>query len=288
LDETGKKLLRLLFNDGEEVCPHNTKYSYQSMSLDKAMDGTISLISKNPELPVRYCDSSELKLIAINPIKGFRQDCDVTAYRSFLWEIDTGTIPEQLAYLKKLKIPISAQVFSGGKSVHAVTVLDEDLPDEKTWRYINEWVFKIATLVDSQCTNPSRSVRIPGTYREPGKKQRLIWIGGRVKLQDLMDWLYQYDHLRPKLSEAPKKGVPGTGDYDKLSSWLKKELRNGLDFTRGRNSTWYAVAMDFALAGYDEDEIIEFLGKIFTEERDFKEKEWLTTIRSAFKKATEK
>lgn len=285
MDETGKKLLKLMFNEGETVCPHPNKYSYHSMPLANAMDGKITLVSRDPEQPIRYCDSSKLLLIGINPIEGFREDDSVTKFRSFLWEIDVGTIPQQLAYFKQLNVPISAQVFSGSKSVHAITVLDEDLPDEKYWRMLNEWALNVMTLCDQNCKNPSRSVRIPGALREPGKKQRLISIGNRITLKDFMDWLAPYEHLRP-IPKA-KRVRSGDGNPDRLSGWAKRQLDPngpGINFRKGRNQTWYALAMDFALAGYSEDQAIDMLGEHYEEERDFKEREWLRTIRSAYEK----
>lgn len=285
MDPKGQFLLKLLFNEGETVCPANSKYGYHSIPLEKALDGQITLVPENAELPTRYCDSSELTLISINPIKGFRKDSNVTAFRTFLWEIDTGSIKEQLGYFKHLKIPLSAKVFSGNKSVHALTILSEEFPDEKTYRVHYEWALNILTMCDQNCKNPSRSVRIPGAYREEGK-QRLISIGNRVKLADWMLWLNQYDHLKPQ----PKKKrelVEGENDYSCLSIWARVMLKKGIVFKNGRNKTWFALAYDFALAGFDIDKATEILLSKFEEESDFKEKELLICIASAYKTVEE-
>lgn len=285
MNPDGRSLLRLMFNDGETVCPSNNKYSYHSIPLENAMDGRITLVSKD-DTKLRYCDPSDLILVGINPINGFRLDENVTVFRSFLWEVDVGTIPEQIKYLKALNVPISAQVFSGNKSVHAITVLDEPIENEKTYRYLYEWAHRIITLADKNCKNPSRSIRIPGAYREPNKQQRLISIGKRIKTDDFMKWLRKYEHLRPTIKE---KRIPtGKGDFGLLSPWARGMISKGVEFSkRGRNQTWYALAMDFALAGYTEEQTIEKLSECFTEERDFKEKEFLVTIGSAFKKVNE-
>ena len=293
MDSTGKQLLKLLFNEGETVCVTHNKYSYHSVPLAAALDGRLMLVSKESEkeddasikyTPLRYTHSQRLILVAINPINGFKQDCDVTAFRSFLWEIDVGPIPQQLDYFKTLKVPISAQVFSGSKSVHSITVLDEDIKDEKTWRYLNEWGLNILTCCDQRCKNPSRACRVPGSYREPTKKQRLISIGQRVKTADFIAWLRQYEHLRPEVSQK-RHASNSVGTPERLSGWAKKQLKEGIVFKNGRNGTWYALAMDFALAGYTEEQAIQILGERYEEEHDFKEKEWLTTIGSAFKKS---
>jgi hypothetical protein len=284
VDPTGQSLLKLLFNEGESVCPANSKYGYHSIPLEKALNGPITLVSENKELPTRFCDSSDLILIAINPISGYRNDENVTSLRAFLWEIDVGTIPEQLGYLNYFKVPTSVKVFSGNKSIHAVTVLDEPITDIKTYRYLYQWGLNILTLTDQSCKNPSRCVRIPGAYREPGKKQRLLTIGERVKVKDFIDWLKQYEHLKPQVREK-KPFVEGEADYSRLSLWCQGMLKNGITFGRGRNLTWFSLAVDFAKAGYSEDQAVEMLDKRFEEEHDFKEKEFLSAIRSGFNHA---
>ncbi len=282
MDQTGQQLLRLLFNEGESVSVSNNEFGFQSIPLETALNGPVPLISPNENVSPSSCSSSAIILTAINPINGFRRDENVTAFRTFLWEIDVGSIKEQIGYLAHSKVPISAQVFSGNKSVHAVTVLAEDLPDEKTYRYLDVWALNILTMCDDKCKNPSRSVRVPGALRDTGKKQRLISIGERVPIKDFMDWLMKYEHLRPKVRE--KREIPeGEPDFDRLSPWARGMLSNGIQFRNGRNQTWFGLGVDFALAGYSEEQTIDILGRYFQEEHDFKEREWLVTIRSAFK-----
>jgi hypothetical protein len=286
MDPTGQSLLNLLFNPGETICVSNNEYGFQSIPLKDALSGKVTLISPNENSPLRKVDSSKLTMVAINPIHGWRRDEFVTGFRSYLIELDFGTTKEQLGTIAHYGLPFSAQVFSGNKSVHTVITLDQDLPDEKTYRAIGNWIFNIFNMCDQNCKNPSRSTRIPGAYREPGKKQRLIKLNRRVTLKELMDWLKQYDHLRPRAKE--KKVVPkGQADFSRLSPWCRVMLTQGVDFKNGRNATWYAIAYDLALAGFTEDGIIEILSERFEEERDFKEKEFLTTIGSAFKKVRE-
>lgn len=282
MDPTGQSLLKLLFNEGETVCVSNSKWAYHSICLENALSGEITLLSPNEKANIIHCDSSGLTLVGINPIKGFREDANVQKFRTFLWEIDTGSIEDQLGYFKYLQLPLSAQIFSGNKSVHAVTILDEDLSDEKTYRYLYNWALRVLTLCDQNCKNPSRSVRIPGAYREPNKQQKLISMGGRVKLADFIAWLRKYEHLRPQIRE--KKKVPeGEADFSRLSPWARKMFKYGIEFKKGRNQTFFGLAFDLALAGFTEQQAEELLLQRFTEEHDFKEKELLITIRSAYK-----
>jgi hypothetical protein len=184
-------------------------------------------------------------------------------------------------------MPFSAQVFSGNKSVHTVITLDEDLPDEREYRLIGDWLFNIVSDADKNCRNPSRCIRIPGAYREPDKKQELISIKNRVSHKEFFGWLSLYEHKKPKFKEK-RTIFRGDADFSLLSPWCRYMMLNGVDFrNRGRNQTWYAIAYDFALAGFTLDKTIDILQTSFSEESDFKEKEWLTAINSAFKTVEE-
>lgn len=287
IDATGQMLLKLLFNENETICVSNSKFGYHSIPLEKVLSGSVPLLSPNEQSGLQHCKSSDLILAAINPIKGFRLDSNVYKFRTFLWEIDTGSIPQQIEYLKNCGVPLSAQVFSGNKSVHALTVLDEDLSSEAEYRELYAWALRIMVLCDQNCKNPSRSVRIPGAYREPGKKQRLMDMTDRISIASFKTWLNLHESCRPK---PRQKRLPIDGeedDYNRLSIWARINLKKGIDFKLGRNKTWYSLAYDFALSGYSEDKTIDILSKYFTEERDFKEKEWLITIGSAFKHVEE-
>lgn len=288
MDEKGREFLKLLFNEGESICVSNNEFGFHSIPIEQVLSNDVTLISPNEKVDPTKCDNSDLIFVAINPIDGFRRDENARVLRSFMWEIDIGTREEQLVYFKKIGIPLSARVWSGGKSVHAITVLDEPivnkegLPDDKMYRYLYKWALNILTMCDDKCKNPSRSIRIPGAYRDNGKKQRLIGQSNRIKLKDFVDWLNKYEHLKPKVRE--KKEIPeGEADFDRLSPWARGMLKYGMDFKNGRNQTWFGLAVDFALAGFSEEETIQELSKKFEEEYDFKEKEWLTSIASAFK-----
>jgi hypothetical protein len=285
MDSTGKSLLGILFNEGETICVSPNEFAYHSIPLENAFEPTITLVPPDEERELSYCDSKNLLMVAINPIKGWRRDSSVTSFRSFLLELDSGSIQEQLGYIDKLGVPFSAQVFSGNKSIHTVITLDEDLKDEKTYRYTADWIFNVVAHADKNCRNPSRSIRIPGAYREPGKKQRLFKINKRISQKELADWLNKFTHLKPQVK--PKKEIPGEADYNRLSPWCRAMLTKGIDFKKGRNQTWYALAVDFALAGFSEDEAIQTLSKFYNEERDFKEKEWLKSINQGFKRIQE-
>ncbi len=283
----GQSLLKLLFNPGETICVSNNEFGFHSIAMEKALEGDIELISPNQATAPKICKSSDLIMVAINPINGFRRINQITNFRSFLVEIDIGSTADQLGTIKYLGLPFSSQVWSANKSIHTVIALDEDLPDEKTYRLLIDWIFNIVTMADRSCADPSRSTRIPGAYRDNGNQQALVELRKRVSHKELFAWLNLYPHLRPRAKE--KRIIPpGQADFSRLSPWARIMLTKGVDpKDRGRNKTWYSLAFDLAKAGFTEEVGTELLLERFVEERDFKEKELLTTIASAFKKVQE-
>lgn len=285
MHETGEKLLRLMFRPGETVCVSPNKYGYHSIPFENVFLPEVTLVPPDAKRDIEKCPSNELRLVALNPIYGFRRDDGCTAYRNFLIEMDIGPLAQQLAYIEKLQMPYSAAVFSGGKSLHFLISLDRDLPDQKTWRIVCEWILAIATAADQQTKNPSRSIRIPGPVRDQSR-QVLARYKGPVAFADLRKWLERYPEQKPK--PKVKKAPSGNFNFERLAPWVLKRLTEGLDPTKGRSNQWYAIAYEFALAGYSEDGTIEILSGYFSEDPDFKEKEWLTCIDSAFKHVHEK
>lgn len=282
MHKTGKQLLSLMFKPGETICVGHNKFGYHSVPLDMAINGPITLVPPADNIPTQYPKPEELILVALNPIKGFRQDINCTAFRSFLVEMDYGPMPEQLAYVKKMGMPYSAVVFSGNKSLHFLINLSSDLPSENVYRKFSEWILSIMTLADQNTKNPSRSIRIPGAYREPGKKQLLVEFKGPVNTADMVAWLKKFPDNEPK--EKEKHIISENPDISKIKDWVALALKRGI-VPPDRNKQWFTIACEFAIAGYDDEETILKLERYFTEERDFKRKEWLTTLRSGFKYA---
>ena len=287
MHETGIKLLNLMFRENEAVCVSPNKYGYHSMPLSSAVAGMPSLVSPNSEIEIQKVNSDDLLLVALNPIQGFRQDGNCTAFRNFLLELDYGELSAQIEYVKRLGIPYSASIFSGNKSIHFLISLSEDLPNENIYRKFSKWILNIATAADQNTSNPSRSIRIPGVVRpETGKKQELIGFNGSVNIAGLVLWLNQYPDCQPK--EREKKTISDKPDLDKVPRWVQSLLQNGLDPTKGRNLQWFSISCEYTLSGFSESDIVDILSMYFVPERDFTEREWLTTIQSAVKYIHEK
>lgn len=283
-----------MFRPGETVCVSHNKYGYHSLPLETAFKDEVTLVPTVDSCTKRGLEwgpdhfekvkGENLLLVALNPIKGWRGDEGCTAYRNFLVEMDGYELKAQIEYMKRLELPYSAIVFSGSKSMHFLISLDTDLPSEKVWRLFAQWILSIAALADQQTKNPSRGIRIPGGHRAEGL-QRLVEFKGPVKLSELTAFLKKHPNAMPK--EPEKRPVNPDFNFAHLKDWCIDLLQNGLKADKGRNNQWYAIAYEFALSGMSEDDTIEVLGRYFTPERGFKEREWLVTIKSAFKHAYE-
>jgi hypothetical protein len=290
VDDTGKKLLNLMFRPGEEICVSHNQFSYHSVPLSQALGDMVTLVPTTESVAKRKItleqgtervNTSQVILVALNPIEGYRSDINCKAFRNFLVEVDYGPLAAQLEYVRKLGLPYSAVVFSGNKSLHFLISLDQDLPSENAYRVLSEWILKIVTLADQNTQNPSRSIRIPGAWREPKKQQKLVEIRGQTRYEDLLAWLKEHPEAKPKPKE--KRKIVGQHDFSKLKQWTVDLLINGLDASKGRNKQWFSIACEFALAGYSEDDTLDILGEFFTPDRDFKEREWKTSVKSGFK-----
>lgn len=281
MDKTGVDLLNLMFRAGENICVSHNKYAFHSIPLTEAVKKTVTLVPVDPQRPFEYVSSDKITLVSLNPITGFRQDANCIAFRNFLVEMDYGTSEAQLEYAKLQNLPYSAVVFSGNKSLHFLISLDTDLPNEEVWRDFAQWTLSIMTMADQATKNPSRSIRIPGAEREPGKLQKLVEYKGPIKVTDFYDWLQMHPDEKPR--KAERRVPAGTADYSNLREWAVKALTQGLNPNKGRNVQWFAIACEFALAGYDEETATDIMSEYFTPDRDFKEREWKDLIRSAFK-----
>jgi hypothetical protein len=276
-----KQFLQILFNRDEEICISPNKYGYHSVPLESVLtDGAVELLS--PKGDIEYVSPERIQLVALNPIKGQRRDENATAFRTFLVEMDGMEISEQATYVRDMKMPYSACVFSGSKSLHFAIVLEEDLPSIDIYRFYAEWILGAMAKADQATKNPSRSIRFPGYIRD-GREQKLLALKERVSLSSLIEWLKDHQDKKPQTYERRKPlEVP---DAETIPRWIWKRLNDGLDPGKGRNNQWFVIAKEFGKAGYDEDTTIITLDQFFSEEYDFGKREWESAVRSGVRSA---
>jgi hypothetical protein len=290
MEQTKASLLNLLFNKGESVCVSPSVLGYHSVTQEDLFKDKLQMTPPEDAYNNKsfYIKPEEIQLIALNPIIGFRRDENVKAYRTFLVEIDFGALKEQYEYIQSLQMPYSVCIFSGSKSLHYGIVLDEDLPDESSYRLVSEWILKIVEKADQKTKNPSRSIRFGGNVRkETGRLMKVLELKKRVRYQDLMSWLTKFPDKDPRKDRKYTSNYATDMVYTdslQIPLWVAKKLNEGIDESRGRNNEWFGIFMEFAKNGCSYDNMIDILEPYFTPERDFSLREWKGIGKSAYKR----
>ena len=284
MTEMTRNFLSLLFDENETICVSPNKYGYHSISQSDIGD-SISLISPKEDIQPMLIGEGDINLIAVNPINGWRRDGNVTSFRSFMVEIDNGSLEEQGKYIEESGLPHSACIYSGNKSLHYAITLKESLPNIDMWRFYNQWLLNVLPKTDQQIKNPSRSIRFPGNRRHDGKKliQSLVSLRGRVSQEDFFRWLFDHEDKKPiqrrERYESDFKGIPS---LDKIPESVHNMYRAGV--LDNRNATWFYIGCRFAEAGFSLEASLGYLSQAYQEENDFKRQEWEGCIQSAYKR----
>lgn len=130
--------------------------------------------------------------IRFNPLdgQGVKND-NVTEFKYALVESDTMDLEKQNAIMRELELPISALVYSGKKSIHAIVKVDAANYEEYRKRvdYLYNVCKKNGLNIDNQNRNPSRLSRMPGIERN-GKKQFIIDTNiGKGNWEEWHEWI---------------------------------------------------------------------------------------------------
>lgn len=286
--------LDLLFNEGEDISVSDTKFGMHSVTRDEIESGTINLHSppseKHPEGFTKTITSDEIILCCINPIKGWKRDENITAFRSFLFELDDMPLAEQKKYIDDSGMPWSICIYSGNKSLHYGIILDSDLPNYTTWLGVAKWIRNIIDKADPQNISPSRGLRFPDNVRPDGlgKPQSLIEMRERITKEELWDWLTKHKDKKPK-KETYTEEIDSNLPAGTISAWglpasildtLYKLKHGEQDF---RNKSWFNMACFMAKKNISYEDAIRLFQDYYIESPDFDRKEWISSIKSGFK-----
>lgn len=182
LPDGTRALLRAAFEPGEAVRIVPAKLSDEDREVP---DGDGPCLTREEWLrkldakkgdPNRLFKSTEKTgiYIAINPLKlGGSKDADVTAYRHALVEFDSISPLEQWMLYQASRLPCTAIISSGGKSVHAWVKVDAQDRREYDERVAAIYSHFAAYGLDVKNKNPSRLSRLPNCERFK-KRQELL------------------------------------------------------------------------------------------------------------------
>ena len=233
MNETSR-LMKVLFDPGESICSTETVYGIE----------------------LRFEPSPADLFYAINPLHTLRRDEFVTTHRNILCEFDFGSIDEQYQMIKSSKIPYTALVYSGGKSIHMLISLETPLATKDEYKALVKRVYAKLPGADKANSNPSRLSRLPGRIRpDTGNPQRLIELGHRVA----------NDYLESVVG-APDPAEE-TVDMPEIHGYRNAISGQTLDLmmvgaepgTRNRRS--FAAACDLIRCGYTPDEILGMISR---------------------------
>jgi hypothetical protein len=244
---------------------------------------------------------ADLQYICINPLKERRLDENVTAYRNFLFENDTGlTKAQQARLIKDSGLPYSALVWSGNKSIHVIVSLETPLSNRGEYDFVWLWIYNILcskvppeNTYDNKTKNPSRFSRAPGGTNvkldDDGNEihrgsQDLILVKGRVLDDAMNDWLMANIEHKPEMRKYDST-VPLSDMAQPmfLNKWTLYLLEHGI-YEGKRNDSFHNMAYDFIECGFSCEEAIEYVMTNAKHLNDFPRSEIETTFRSAYKR----
>lgn len=185
-----------LFDEGERVCSGNL-FENKVTLVENLESKEFFCINPLTSVDVHYNkNGTEKQLAKRRYMKPRRADINVSSFRSFLFEMDSIPLINQLEILCNCGIPFSTIVYSGGKSYHAILSLETPLDgchtengidaykhiwkrlEAKIEKYANELGFN--KVVDPSSKNPSRFSRFPLYKADDREEQKLISVGQRL------------------------------------------------------------------------------------------------------------
>ena len=261
LSKVNMEFFNTLFNENENVCFGRTLY-----------DTAASPVNKVP----RNCE-----FFTLNPIRTRRKGEDVTAFRNILIELDKDSIKKQLNRIKKIGVPYTSLVFSGGKSIHCIISLEQPLKDrEEFTRYILlAWTAYGFKKIDKNCKDPARFTRFPNSVRvDTGKIQELLELKERIPNELFLNWCKSQlgSNKFMELYYPPIKPIYRIAYNTKL--WMSKAttelIENGTTNETSRHEAFVKAVVQLKKTGYEDDNIYELLANRFEEmipERNIRE-----------------
>lgn len=196
-------LFRVLFDEGDSIAMGingaMVQNDYTPRDASMILQG-IPLSSHVPLPPQDFSLSG--MLVCINPAtttgNNGVSNATVESYRTFLFELDAGTLADQRNFWDATGMPHSAIVYTGGKSLHVLVTLDKPMPTLQMYQAIHRTIvqrlhLKFGVRADADTNHPNRTTKIPGFLRpskddSPDKPAKLVRLAQRVKKDDFMAW----------------------------------------------------------------------------------------------------
>lgn len=244
--------LRTLFDQDDRICFAN--YPYETA------------LSKFPK------EHKSSPYFSINALQNARSDANVTKHRTFMLEFDTLPLDEQLKRLRNSDVPLSAIVYSGGKSYHAFIVLADPVSANE-YANIAKRLHLALPGVDPSTKNPSRLARLPNVIRP---ETELLQCLSKLNQSRLANQVLL--NILPSLPEIPARPPKtGTSLFQRAALF---EARHNPDQImaelgiQGRNNLFFWLGKRLAEGGHSADFCSSYIRDVYDNLQDKTDFSW--------------
>lgn len=194
-----KELLAAAFLNGEgvRICIARTNEEGREVPKDAGVvlsrEEWLSKLEGAGGDPNKFLRTSEKNgiFVSVNPLQiGGSRDADVTAYRHVLLEFDEISVQEQWSLISQSRIPATAVISSGGRSLHAWVKVDAANRQEYDERVAILYKHFETYRPDIKNKNPSRFSRLPNCIRAD-KRQELLALA--IGAESFTAWQMEQD-----------------------------------------------------------------------------------------------
>lgn len=244
--------LSTLFDPGDMTC-----FSRWTDKTDEKDGGCLET-----KLRPAFSEYQPLSYLVINAMHTSRNMLNVTKHRSFLVEMDGGTLAEQKRRIEDSGMPWSTELYSGNKSLHFVISLEEPLPGLDEYRKVVNMLYDACLVsgieLDKNCKNVARFSRYPNvSHVNTGKVQRLLNVRGRVPNIELYRWIKSKGIALPVKHEYVAAVIPA-GSTEKTPKdkfdWILKHCMQDDDINQGRHPFIGKVAINCNTYGMRQED----------------------------------
>ena len=186
--------------------------------------------------------------IRINPVLNEEgKDSSVQHHRHVLLEWDTDSKVEQLERIMRSKLPVSAIVDSGGKSIHAWVKVNAASREEYDARVLIIYDLFKDCPPDKQNKNPSRFTRLPFAHRGDNVQSLINIKCGLKSWDEWTTWKASQDDAVIKAFNLRKD--PSTEYFD-LEAMMAFDPKDDKTVLIGADRRWICKGYPFQIVGF--------------------------------------
>jgi RecA-family ATPase len=197
MEDGTRAFIKAAFQEGEGVRIAVARTNEENKEVPKDAGVTLSReewlrkLDTHKGNPNKFLKTSERNgiFVSVNPMRiGGSKDADVTLYRHALLEFDNISLQEQWGIITASRIPCTAVISSGGKSIHAWVRVDAQDKYEFADRVKTLYAWFADYKPDEKNKNPSRLSRLPNCERG-NRRQELLALNPDWACASFTEWI---------------------------------------------------------------------------------------------------